>query len=87
MELTPEEKSEVMYFFKNFAIPTASKEELLELFTLEDRLEGLTPEEIFAKFTPEDRLKGVPLEDRLKGLTPDEIKAYLNNIEDKNIKT
>ncbi len=74
MELTPEEKSEVLYFFKNFAIPTTSKEELLELFTLEDRLEGLTPEEIFAQLSPKDRLGG---------LTTEEIEAYLYEIEDK----
>ena len=52
---------------------------LLSRASVERRLRGLAPEEIFSRFSPEERLRGLAPEERLRGLSPDE-KARLREL-------
>jgi hypothetical protein len=44
----------------------------MEVFPLEDRLRGISPEERLAGLSAEERLAGLSAEERLEGLTPEE---------------
>jgi len=47
--------------------------EVLASFSIEERLEGISPEEVLSHIPLKDRLRGVSLEDRLKDLSPEEL--------------
>ncbi len=47
---------------------------LLKKYTIDERLEGVPPEEVLKRVSTEEVLKRVSLEDRLKGLSPEELK-------------
>ena len=51
--------------------------------TVEERLAGLKPEEIFARFKPEERLAGLKPEEIFARFKPEEIEAYLKKIKRK----
>ena len=56
---------------KEFARQTY--DELFKNMPIEERLKGVSAEDLRKVLPPEERLKGLPLEERFKGLTADEI--------------
>jgi hypothetical protein len=54
--------------------------------TVEERLEGLSPQELMNTFTPEERLEGLSAEERTKGLSPEERLGGLSPEERKRMK-
>ena len=67
--------AEMAYNWEDFRRDFA-KEHLHEL-TLEERLEGLSPDELAHRLKPSERLAGLSPEDRLAGLSPDELARRL----------
>ena len=49
----------------------------LGVLSPDDRLKGLSSDEVLNRFSPDDRLKGLSLSDRLKGISFEEIQLYL----------
>ena len=49
----------------------------LNILPPEERLAGLSPEEVLSQFKPEERPAGLPPEERLAGLSPEERPAGL----------
>ncbi|MCP4685765.1 MAG: hypothetical protein GY867_10025 [bacterium] len=68
------------------------KKEVLGWLTPEERLRGLSPEDMLKRLSSEERLRGLSPEDmlkrlsseeRLRGLSPEEIEAYLRKLRSK----
>ena len=64
-------------FRKDYFAHHASMEERFEGLTPEEVLAGFTPEQRFAGLTPEQRFAGLTPEQRFAGLTPEQIAAAL----------
>ena len=57
---------------------------LLQGYTVEERLEGLSTEEIRRRLSPEERLEGLSTEEILAGLSPEELDKLRKLLEQKN---
>ena len=55
----------------------AARRQLIAHSTIEDRLDGLTPEQVFARYTLEERFAGLTPEERFAGLTPEQLASAL----------
>jgi hypothetical protein len=75
-------------------LPEMDTDEVLSMFTPEDRLKGLAPKDRLKGLAPKDRLEGLAPKDRLEGLAPKdrleglapkEIEAYLKKLKMKTV--
>ena len=64
-------------FHRDFEKEHFSLEKRLEGLTPEQRLQGLSPEEVLKALSPEQRLQGLSPEEVLKALSPEQIERYL----------
>jgi hypothetical protein len=56
------------------------KKETLEECTVEERLAGLTPQQIVQALSPQIFVQVLSAEDRLKGLSPEQVEDYLKKL-------